>query len=106
MCRFLAYLGTSIIIDALLYQPKNSLVHQSFHAQEIKEPLNGDGFGMGWYDPSISEIPAVYTSPMPAWSDRNLRHLAPKVSAPCIFSHVRASSMGLGVTVKLSAVSI
>jgi len=94
MCRFLAYLGTSIIIDALLYQPKNSLVHQSFHAQEIKEPLNGDGFGMGWYVPSISEIPAVYTSPMPAWSDRNLRHLAPKVASPCLFSHVRASSMG------------
>lgn len=94
MCRFLAYLGTSIVIDALLFQPKNSLVHQSFHAQEIKEPLNGDGFGMGWYVPSISETPAVYTSPMPAWSDRNLRHLAPKVSSPCIFSHVRASSMG------------
>ena len=94
MCRFLAYLGSSIIVDALLYQPKNSLVHQSFHAQEIKEPLNGDGFGMGWYVPLISEIPAVYTSPMPAWSDRNLRHLAPKVSSPCLFAHVRASSMG------------
>lgn len=94
MCRFLAYLGTPIVIDALLFQPKNSLVHQSFHAQEIKEPLNGDGFGMGWYVPTISETPAVYTSPMPAWSDRNLRHLAPKVSSPCIFSHVRAASTG------------
>lgn len=97
MCRFIAYLGTPIIIDALLFQPKNSLVHQSFHAQEIREPLesfNGDGFGMGWYIPVISEMPAVYTSPMPAWSDRNLRHLAPKVSSPCVFSHVRASSMG------------
>lgn len=31
---------------------------------------------------------------MPAWSDRNLRHLAPKVSSPCIFSHVRASYIG------------
>jgi len=94
MCRFLAYLGTPIIIDALIYQPKNSLVHQSFHAQEIKEPLNGDGFGVGWYVPSINKIPAVYTSPMPAWSDRNLRHLATKVSSPCIFSHVRAASTG------------
>jgi len=94
MCRFLAYLGTPIVIDALIYQPKNSLVHQSFHAQEIKEPLNGDGFGVGWYVPSINKIPAVYTSPMPAWSDRNLRHLATKVSSPCIFSHVRAASTG------------
>ncbi len=94
MCRFLGYLGTPIIVDALLYQPKNSLVQQSFHAREIKEPLNGDGFGMGWYVPSISETPAVYTSAMPAWSDRNLRHLAPKVSSPCIFAHVRAASTG------------
>ncbi len=94
MCRFLAYLGTSIIIDALIYQPKNSLVQQSFHAREIKDPLNGDGFGMGWYVQSISETPAVYTSAMPAWSDRNLRHLAPKVSSPCIFAHVRAASTG------------
>jgi len=94
MCRFLAYLGAPLIIDALLFQPKNSLIHQSFHAQEIKEPLNGDGFGLGWYNSSISETPAVYTSAMPAWSDRNLRHLAPMVSSSCIFSHVRASSMG------------
>lgn len=94
MCRFVAYLGSPIIVDALLFQPENSLVHQSFQAQEGIEPLNGDGFGVGWYSPSISKIPAVYTSPMPAWSDRNLRHLAPKISSPCIFSHVRASSTG------------
>lgn len=94
MCRFIAYLGSPIIVDALLFQPKNSLVHQSFHAQEIQEPLNADGFGVGWYSPSINEIPAVYTSAMPAWSDRNLRRLAPKISSPCIFSHVRASSTG------------
>jgi glutamine amidotransferase len=47
MCRLLAYLGTPIIIDKLLYQPKNSLITQSFDSKEREEPLNGDGFGIG-----------------------------------------------------------
>ena len=49
MCRLMAYMGSPIIIDKLLYQPKNSLVNQSISAKEIEEPLNGDGFGIGWY---------------------------------------------------------
>ena len=48
MCRFLAYRGTPIKLDKLLYRPKNSLINQSFRAREREEPLNGDGFGVGW----------------------------------------------------------
>jgi predicted glutamine amidotransferase len=33
----------------LLYSPKNSLILQSYKSKERKEPLNGDGFGVGWY---------------------------------------------------------
>ena len=40
-------MGSPIIIDKLLYQPKNSLINQSVNAKEIEEPLNGDGFGIG-----------------------------------------------------------
>ena len=47
MCRLMAYKGTPIIADKLLYQPKNSLIRQSTNAKEIEEPLNGDGFGIG-----------------------------------------------------------
>ncbi len=47
MCRFLAYRGAPIAMSKLLYEPKNSLIHQSYHAQEREEPLNGDGFGVG-----------------------------------------------------------
>ncbi|MGH7601638.1 MAG: class II glutamine amidotransferase, partial [bacterium] len=77
MCRFLAYLGKPIVLDKLLYQPKNSLVHQSYHAQERKEPLNGDGFGVGFYVPEIDPAPALFVSTTPAWSNRNLRYNAP-----------------------------
>ena len=94
MCRFLAYLGKPIVLDKLLYQPKNSLVHQSYHAQERKEPLNGDGFGVGYYVPELDPAPALFVSTTPAWSNRNLRYNAPKMRSHCIFAHVRAASSG------------
>ena len=94
MCRLLAYRGTSIIINDLLYKPKNSLINQSLHAREIEEPLNGDGFGIGWYVPEVDNEPVTFVSVNPAWSNRNLRNLAPKVSTQCMIAHVRAASVG------------
>jgi glutamine amidotransferase len=94
MCRLLAYLGTPIIIDKLLYQPKNSLVNQSINAREIEEPLNGDGFGIGWYVPEVNFEPVTFVSVNPAWSNRNLRNLAPKIKTECFIAHVRAASVG------------
>ncbi len=87
-------MGSPIIIDKLLYQPKNSLINQSINAKEIEEPLNGDGFGMGWYVPEINYEPATFVSVNPAWSNRNLRNLAPKVQTECFVAHVRAASVG------------
>jgi glutamine amidotransferase len=94
MCRLLAYMGTPIIVDKLLYQPKNSLVNQSINAKEIEEPLNGDGFGIGWYVPELHEEPVTFVSVNPAWSNRNLRNLAPKIRTECFIAHVRAASVG------------
>jgi len=94
MCRLLAYKGTPIIMDKLLYQPKNSLVNQSINAREIEEPLNGDGFGIGWYVPEVNNEPVTFVSVNPAWSNRNLRNLAPKIKTECMIAHVRAASVG------------
>src|ERR1044071_2616965 len=94
MCRLMAYKGTPIIIDKLLYQPKNSLVNQSVNAKELEEPLNGDGFGIGWYVPELHEEPVTFVSVNPAWSNRNLRNLAPKIRTECFIAHVRAASVG------------
>jgi len=90
----MAYKGTPIIMDKLLYQPKNSLVNQSINAKEIEEPLNGDGFGVGWYAREISEEPVTFVSVNPAWSNRNLRSLAPRVKTECLLAHVRAATVG------------
>jgi len=94
MCRLMAYKGTPIVIDKLLYQPKNSLVNQSINAREIEEPLNGDGFGIGWYVPEVNYEPVTFVSVNPAWSNRNLRNLAPKIRTECMVAHVRAASVG------------
>ncbi|MEO7080685.1 MAG: class II glutamine amidotransferase [Flavobacteriales bacterium] len=94
MCRFLAYLGAPISMGELLYDPKDSIIKQSYAAREIEEPLNGDGFGVGWYHRDNSPDPAVFVSVTPAWNNRNLRALAPKVRSQCIAAHVRAASVG------------
>jgi ergothioneine biosynthesis protein EgtC len=94
MCRLLAYKGAPIIMNKLLYEPRNSIIHQSFDAREIEEPLNGDGFGVGWYVPELDREPAVFVSMAPAWSNRNLKYLSPKIRSGCIFAHVRAASFG------------
>lgn len=97
MCRFVAYLGHDVVLEDVLVKPVNSIVMQSLHARESTIPTNGDGFGLGWYVPSISPEPALFTSISPAWNDRNLLHLTAKIKSPCFFAHVRAASAG-GVT--------
>jgi len=78
----------------LLTRSDQSLILQSHKAKEREEPLNGDGFGVGWYAPEIDLTPCVFTSITPAWSSRNLHRLAEKVRSTCFFAHVRAASPG------------
>jgi glutamine amidotransferase len=97
MCRFLCYTGSPVMLADLLYRPGHSLILQSYKASERREPLNGDGFGVGWYQPEISQTPCVFTSLTPAWSNRNLQRLSEHVKSPCFFAHVRAASPGMQV---------
>lgn len=94
MCRFLAYKGREIFMSDLLMNSAQSLILQSYKAKEREEPLNGDGFGIGWYDQDVDPAPCVFTSTQPAWSNRNLAHLSEKIRSTCFFAHVRAASAG------------
>lgn len=98
MCRFLIYKGREIYMSDLLLKAEQSLVLQSYKAKERKEPLNGDGFGVGWYTPAIDPNPCVFTSIQPAWSNRNLFRLSNKIRSSCFFAHVRAASPGTFVS--------
>jgi predicted glutamine amidotransferase len=90
MCRWLAYYGSPVLIEDLLYKPTHSLIDQSLHSRLGAETTNGDGFGVGWYDEM--RIPGVFHSIEPAWNDTNLRELAHHIRSPLVFSHIRASS--------------
>src|SRR4029450_11850533 len=60
MCRWLAYSGTPVLLEELLYKPAHSLIDQSLHSRLGAETTNGDGFGVGWY--GEGETPAVFKS--------------------------------------------
>src|SRR3712207_2930691 len=91
MCRWLAYSGSPILLEELLYKPDHSLIDQSLHARLGVDTTNGDGFGVGWYGAN-SETPAVFRSIEPAWNDRNLREVAGHVECGLFLAHIRAST--------------
>jgi glutamine amidotransferase len=91
MCRWLAYSGSPILLEELLYKPEHSLIDQSLHSRLGVDTTNGDGFGVGWYGPD-TETPAVFHSIEPAWNDRNLREVAGHVQSPLFLAHIRAST--------------
>lgn len=94
MCRFTLYLGPPVRLSTLLTEPEHSLIHQSYHSRERSEPLNGDGFGIGWYAPRLWHEPALFHQITPAWNNRSLQSIARVVASPCIMAHVRAASPG------------
>ena len=97
MCRFVLYLGPRTRLSSLIVDPHHSLIRQSVHSREREEPLNGDGFGIGWYEQSLTEEPAVFRSITPAWNNRNLQNLARVVASGCVLAHVRAATQSSGV---------
>ncbi len=98
MCRFTFYMGKPIVLSSLITEPKHSLIRQSFAAKEREEPLNGDGFGLAWYNHELSMEPALFKSVSPAWSNNNLMEICRIVQTTCILAHVRAATQSLIVS--------
>jgi len=105
MCRILIFHGRKpITMSDLITKPTHSIIKQSYACQERidNSPLNGDGFGIGWYAPSPDEkeveTPCVFLSVTPAWNNLNLLRLAEKIKSPLFFGHVRAASPGILTT--------
>lgn len=90
MCRWLAYSGSPIFLEDLLFRPEHSLIDQSLDAKWTTSTTNGDGFGVGWY--GIRDFPGVYKDIQPAWNDENLIAVASQVRSPMFLAHVRATT--------------
>ena len=104
MCRWLAYSGGPIRLQALLFEPRDNLIDQSLTSRSAETPTNGDGFGMGWYDKW--EKPGLFHSIRPAWNDSNLRDLAAHIESPLFMAHVRATSLADCSGNQLSSISL
>lgn len=90
MCRFIAYQGEPILVEALVSLPSHSLVRQATHAARTATPLNADGFGLGWHgDDGDVE---TYHNEKPAWADPDLPRLCERVRSGSFFAHVRAAT--------------
>jgi predicted glutamine amidotransferase len=93
MCRWMAYRGAPLRASELILHPQHSIVAQSLDSSLGAEPVNGDGFGFGWYPAGAdSPRPAMFHSIEPAWHDRNLRELTTAITSPLFFCHVRAAA--------------
>ena len=90
MCRFVAYQGEPILVEALVSLPSHSLVRQATHATRTIMPLNADGFGVGWHDDN-GDV-ETYHNEKPAWADPNLPRLCEQVRSGSFFAHVRAAT--------------
>ncbi|KAF5313074.1 hypothetical protein D9619_003533 [Psilocybe cf. subviscida] len=92
MCRFVIYKGTSPVqLSHLLTRPCHSIINQAFDSRlrlDHRRPMNGDGFGVGWYDSVYDEElgsqPCIFTSVTPAWNNVNLTRLAEKIKSPLV----------------------
>lgn len=80
MCRWLAYQGSPIYLEQLVYQPEHSLVHQSLEARKAVTRVNADGFGLGWY--TERSTPGRFHEVLPHWEMRIYAHWL------TIFAHI------------------
>lgn len=95
MCRLLAYLGSPISLERLLYTPEHSLIVQSYQPQEmISGVVNADGFGIGWYHAQKDTEPFIYKHILPIWNDQNLPYLSRYVESGRILGYVRSATTG------------
>jgi predicted glutamine amidotransferase len=99
MCRWMAYLGSEVVLSDLLYLPKHSLIVQSRQSRMGTSAACADGFGVAWYD-GVDDEPVLFKSPDPAWRDRNLRELSKRVVSGAVMAHVRAASVSNGCPVQ------
>lgn len=90
MCRFIAYQGEPILVEALVSLPSHSLVRQATHAAQTVTPLNADGFGLGWHNDNGGV--ETYHNEIAAGADPNLFRLCERVRSGSFFAHVRATT--------------
>jgi glutamine amidotransferase len=98
MCRHLAYVGPPVALAALLTDPPHSLERQAWDPRHLDVGrLNADGWGVGWYDPTVGPVPARYRTSTPIWADHRFAGIAGHIRAGHVVAAVRNATPGLPV---------
>jgi gamma-glutamyl hercynylcysteine S-oxide hydrolase len=103
VCRHLAYLGPSIPLATLLFDPPHSLCRQSWAPRDMRGggTINADGFGVGWYPDGAD--PVRYRRECPLWTDADLPAIARVTTAGALLAAVRSATVGMPVTATAAA---
>jgi glutamine amidotransferase len=97
MCRFVGYTGAPTTLASVLLDAPVSLLVQSYAPRhQAVGRFNGDGWGVGWYDPRRPE-PARYRSAGPMWSDASFASIAGVIETSTLVAAVRNASVGMPV---------
>lgn len=102
MCRHLAYLGASIRLSRLLFEPPHSLSRQASQPKDMRKggTINADGFGVGWY---VGDTVLRHRRATPIWSDADLLRLAEHTASTAVLAAIRSATAGMPVTEGASA---
>ncbi|WP_367128927.1 ergothioneine biosynthesis protein EgtC [Saccharothrix sp. HUAS TT1] len=98
MCRHLGYLGPAVPVSALVHDPPNSLVRQSYAPRDMRGggTVNVDGYGVGWY-PEPGGPALRYRRTGTIWSDENLLALSRVTRSGAVLAAVRSATVGMPV---------
>ncbi|ONI85062.1 ergothioneine biosynthesis protein EgtC [Saccharothrix sp. ALI-22-I] len=98
MCRHLGYLGPAVSVAALVHDPPNSLVRQSYAPGDMRGggTVNVDGYGVGWY-PAPGGPALRYRRAGTIWSDENLLALSRVTLSGAVLAAVRSATVGMPV---------
>lgn len=98
MCRLFGYIGLTVPLRALLYDPPHGLERQAHKPRhQLPGRINADGWGVAWYDGGDDEVPARYRTATPMWADESFRGIAGHIRAGHVLAAVRNASPGAPV---------
>ncbi|MBL7496773.1 ergothioneine biosynthesis protein EgtC [Frankia sp. CNm7] len=98
MCRHIAWLGAERSLAELLVAPPFGLLRQSWEPRRQRHGrFNADGFGVGWYAPTIRPEPARYRRAVPMWTDASFASFAGVTRSGCVLAAVRDATVGMPI---------
>jgi glutamine amidotransferase len=101
MCRHLGWLGSPVSAAALVLEPPNGLLVQSYSPRRQRHGLlNADGWGVGFFD---AGVPRRWRSAAPLWGDASFASVAPALRSGCVVAAVRSATVGMPVESSASA---